>query len=171
MFAEDFDGVALLAVYVRYVYHRHVHADITHILCLLPVYKAVGMAVAEMPVQTVGIAYRYGGYDAVTVKHRAAAIPYTFACLDSVFLQDGCLQRAHTVDGGIVHRVDAVKAQSEAAHVQLPFGEVLYACGIADMAQYLVVKGCLKLSAPLVEEFKLPGGECIEVRTVTAHKV
>ena len=54
---EYLNAVTLVAVYSRDVYHGHVHTDIAYILCLLPVDKAVAVAVAQMSVESVGIAY------------------------------------------------------------------------------------------------------------------
>ena len=54
---EYLNAVTLVAVYSRDVYHGHVHTDIAYILCLLPVDKAVAVAVAQMTVKSVGIAY------------------------------------------------------------------------------------------------------------------
>ena len=47
-FAEDDNLVAFLAVDVRNVDHRHVHADIAHILSLLSVYETEAMTIASM---------------------------------------------------------------------------------------------------------------------------
>ena len=113
------------------------------------------MAVTQTAVQSVSIADRDGCDDAVSVEDGLAAVAHTVACLHVVHLQNGGLQGAHAVDGLVVARIDAVESESQAAHIQLTFREVLDTCRIADMAQYLMVEGCLQLLAALVEEFKL----------------
>ena len=55
MVAEYFHTVTLLAIDIRYVNHTDIHADIPYISCPLAVYKAIGMPVAKMAVQAVGI--------------------------------------------------------------------------------------------------------------------
>ena len=102
VFAEDFYGVAFLAVDVGYIYHGYIHADVAHILCLLSVDQTVGMAIAQMTVQAVGITDRNGGDDAVSVEDGLATVAHAIPSLDVVHLQDGGLQGAHAVDGLIV---------------------------------------------------------------------
>ena len=59
--AEDFYGIAFLAVDVGYIYHGYIHADVAHVLSLLTIDQTVGMAIAQMTVQAVGISDRNGG--------------------------------------------------------------------------------------------------------------
>ena len=102
MFAEDFYGVAFLAVDVGYIYHGYIHADVAHVLCLLTVDQTVGMAIAQMTVQAVGITDRNGGDDTVSVEDGLAAVAHAIPSLDVMHLQDGGLQGAHAVDGLVV---------------------------------------------------------------------
>ena len=74
MVAKDLYAVTFLAVDACNIYHGDIHTDVAHILCLLAVDEAVAMTVAEMAVQTVGIADRYGGDDAVVVDFALAAV-------------------------------------------------------------------------------------------------
>ena len=137
MLSEDFHGIALLAVDARYIYHRHIHADVAHIVCLLSVYQTVSMAIAKMAVQAVGIADRDGCDDAVLIENGFSAIAHTLSCLDMVHLEDRGLQGAHAVDGLIVARVDTVESQAQATHIQLALREVLDTCRVADMRNIL----------------------------------
>ncbi len=171
MLAEDFHAVAFLAVDARHVYHRYVHADVAHIVCLLSIDEAVSMAIAEMTVQAIGVTNWDGCDVAVLVEDSLAAVAYALPCLDVVYLQDGGLQGAHAVDGLVVAGVDAVESKTQATHIQLALWEVLDTCGVADMAQYLMVEGCLQLLATLVEQLELMGGESIEAVIVAAYEV
>ena len=58
---EYLNAVTLLTINVSDIDHAHIHAYVSHIICLLSVYQAVGVAVAQMAVQSVSITYRYGG--------------------------------------------------------------------------------------------------------------
>ena len=155
MLAEDFYRISFLARDVGHVYHSHIHTDVAHIICLLTVHQTVGMTVAQTAVQSVSISDRDGCDDTVSVENRLAAVAHTVTCLHVVHLQNGCLQGAHAVDGLVVARIDAIESESQTAHIQLALREVLDTCRIADMAQNLMVEGCLQLLAALVEEFKL----------------
>ena len=48
--AEDFDTVTFLAIDASNVNHRYVHTDVADVLCLLPIYQTVAVAVAQMAV-------------------------------------------------------------------------------------------------------------------------
>ena len=112
MLAENLDAVALGTVDVGDVNHADIHTDIAHILGALAVDEAVAVAIAEMAVQTVGIAYGDGGYHAVAGEHSLAAVAHRIASRHVAQLQDGGLERRHGVDDGIVARVDAIESQT-----------------------------------------------------------
>lgn len=59
--AKDLNRVSLVAVNVGHVDHANVHTDIANVGRLLSVHQAVAMAIAQVAVQSVGIANRYGG--------------------------------------------------------------------------------------------------------------
>ena len=59
--AKDFYGIALLAGDAGDVDHSDVHADVSHVVGLLAVDEAESAAVAQMSVESVGIAYGDGG--------------------------------------------------------------------------------------------------------------
>ena len=144
-----------MAVDASDIDHRYIHTDVAHIFRLLTIHQAESMAIAQVTVQAIGITDRDGGYDTVLIQDGLARITHALTSLDIVHLEDGGLQGAHAVDGLVVARVDAVETETQAAHIQLALWEVLDTCRIADMAQYLMVEGCLQLLAALVEEFKL----------------
>lgn len=123
--SEDFDGVALLAGDVGDVDHSDVHADVAHIVGRLAVDQTVAAAVAQVPVESVGIADGDGCDERVAAEDGAARIADALACCHMAQLQDGGLQRGDVVDDSVVARIDAVEAQSKAAHVELAIGEVL----------------------------------------------
>ena len=79
MLAKDFDRVALMDVgNVSHVNHRYIHADITHIGCLLAINQAVASTTTQMAVQAVGIANRDGGNQTVARKDALAAVAHRF---------------------------------------------------------------------------------------------
>ena len=51
-------AVTLLAVYIRDINHADIHADISYVVGLLTVHKAIGLAVTQVTVQAIGITYR-----------------------------------------------------------------------------------------------------------------
>ena len=71
----------------------------------------------------------------------------------------------------VVATVYAVQSKPQTAHVELPFGEVLYARTVVDVAQNLVAEGRLKLLRTLVEQSELARREVVEVVAVRPHEV
>ena len=162
MVTEDLHRVAFLAVNTCDIDHCHVHTDIADILCLLAIDKAVAVAIAEMAVQSVGISDRYGCDDTVMIDLAFAAVAHRITGGYVAQLQNRRLQRRDVVDDLIVAAVDAIKSKAETAHIQLALREVLDAGGVVDMAEYLMVKGCLQFLATLIEELELMGREVVE---------
>ena len=58
--AKDFYLVTLLAVDVGHVNHADIHTDVAHIVGLLSIDEAVAAPIAEMAIESVGIANRNG---------------------------------------------------------------------------------------------------------------
>ena len=50
VWTENLYGVTFTAADVSNVYHSYIHTDIAYILCLLTIYDAAGIAVAQLPV-------------------------------------------------------------------------------------------------------------------------
>lgn len=163
--------VALLAWYSCYVYHGHVHADVAHILSLVAVNEAVAVAVAEMAVESVGIAYWYGSYHAVMFDFAFATVAHSVTRGHIVHLQYCGLERRYIVDNLVVAWVDAVKAEAKAASVELPIGEVLDASRVVDVAQNLVAESRLQPVAASDEQFILVRAEVVEAVTVRTDKM
>ena len=170
MLTENLYGITLLTVDARNINHRHIHADVAHILRLLTIHQTISMAIAQVTVQAIGITDRDGCDDTVLIQDGLARIAHALTCLDVVHLENSGLQGTHTVDGLIVARVDAIEAKTQAAHIQLALWEVLDTRRIADMAQYLVVESCLQLFAALVKQLKLVCRESIEAIIIATHK-
>ena len=103
LIAEDSDGqvltenlhlVTLLTGDICYIDHRHIHTDITHVLGLLTTYEAVAVTIAEVTVQTVGIANRYGCYHGVALYLSLTTVANGIASGNMTELEDSGLQRA-----------------------------------------------------------------------------
>ena len=127
MLTENLHRVALLAGDVRHVYQGHVHTDVAHVGSPLPIDKTVASSASQMAVESVGIADGYGGDDAVAMEHPLAAVAHGLFFGHMAHLQDGGLQRRYGVECLVVARVDTVQTQSQTAHIQLTFREMLYA--------------------------------------------
>lgn len=108
--AEDFRHVALFAVNISDVYHADIHTDIAYVFCFLAVDETVAVAVAEMTVETIGIAYRDGCYAAVASEGGAATVTYGVTCRYVANLEYGGLEGGYIVDDLVVARIDAIKA-------------------------------------------------------------
>ena len=63
MLAKNLNLIALLTWDVGDIDEGHIHTDITYVLGLLTIDEAVAMAIAQVAIQTIGIANRYGGDD------------------------------------------------------------------------------------------------------------
>ena len=74
MLAEDLHLVALLTGDVGDIDHRHIHTDVTHVLGLLPVHQTVTVAVAQMTVESVGMANGDSGNDGIALDLALAAV-------------------------------------------------------------------------------------------------
>ena len=171
MLTEDLHHITLMAVDACDVDHSHIHADITHILRLLAVNQTVTTAVAKMTVQTVGISYRYGGNDRIVVYLSLAAIAYSVAGRHMAHLEDCGLKRGYGVYDSVVTRINTVEAKSQTTHIHLSLREVLDACRVVHVTQYLMCECRLQLTASLIEEGKLTGGEIIEAIAVGTYEM
>ena len=58
MITENLHSIPFLAVNVRNINHANVHTDVTHIGRTLAIHQAIGVPVAKMTVQSVGISDR-----------------------------------------------------------------------------------------------------------------
>jgi hypothetical protein len=56
---ENLYAVTLVANDVGDINHAYIHTDVAHVACLLAVHNTVTHAIAQMTIQTVGIAYGY----------------------------------------------------------------------------------------------------------------
>src|SRR3712207_701001 len=90
---------------------------------------------------------------------------------DLPYLKNGRLQRTDVVNNRIIYRIDSVKSDAEAHHIELGSGKAFDACRIADVAQYLMRKSRLQFLRALLEQFDLPTGESVEPGVVAAHKM
>ena len=171
MFAKNLHAVAFVAFDVSDVEHADVHADVSDIRCLLAVYERISAAIAEMTVQSVGIADGNGSNARRPFHHGAAAVPHARACGNIADLQDGGAQGGDARQPPVAEGVDTVKSQSEAAHVELALGESLYARRVADVPEYAIWHGFLQHGRSFVETFELLLREVIKPFIVATHKM
>ena len=169
--AKENNLIALFAVDISNVNHRNIHADIAHILGFLAVDKAIAVAVAEMSVQSIGITYRNSSNTRVACQSSAAAVSYGLIGGNIMNLQDCSLQRCHVIYHRVVARVVSIQSQSQSAHIELSFREVLNASRIVDMSQYLVWESLTQLLAALIKEFELMSRELVERIAVAAYEM
>ena len=171
MFAKNLHAVAFVAFDVSDVEHADVHADVSDIRGLLAVYERISSAIAEMTVQSVGIADGNGCNTRGTLHHRTAAISDARTCGNAANLQYGGTQGGDTRQPTVAERVDTVKPQSETTHIELAFGEPLYTCRIADVPEYAIWHGFLQHGRSFVETFELLLREVIKPFIVATHKM
>lgn len=57
------------------------------------------------------------------------------------------------MQAAVVNGVDAIKAETEAYHVEVAFGKALDAGTVANVAQYFVGEGALQLLRSLVKSW------------------
>ena len=124
--SEYLYAVTLLALYVGDIDHTYIHAYVAHIIGFLAVDQAVGVAVAQMAVQTVGITNRYGGYARVSGYLALTAVTHGLTLFQLADLQYGGLEGTYGLQRLVVKRVDAVKTQTQTYHVIVYGGEPLY---------------------------------------------
>ena len=67
MITEYLNFISFLTIYIRHIYHTHIHTDISHIRSFLSVHQTIGMTIAQMAVQTIGIPNRDSCYFGITV--------------------------------------------------------------------------------------------------------
>ena len=171
MFTEYFYAVPFLAVNVGHVNHRHIHTDIAHIGSLLSVHKTIAGSASEVAVEPVGIADRDGGDAAVTGQDALAAVAHSLLFGYGAQLEDGGLESAHGMEDMVVAAVDAIKSQSQSAHVELATREVFDTCAVADMTEDVMVEGCLQCLAGLMKERELVVGKPVEIVAVTSYEM
>ena len=141
--SKYFYAITFLTWDVGHVNHTNIHADVTYIFRLLAVYETIAMAIAEMAVETIGIAYRNSGNHAVLLKNCPTAISNTFSCRNMANLENCGLQCADIRENLVVSWINAIETKTKAAHIHLTLWEMLYACRVADMTQNLMLKGGL----------------------------
>ena len=132
--AKYLNAVALVARNVRDINHAHIHTDISHIVSLLPIDKAIAMAITQVAVETVSIANGDGSNAAGAHDSSLPTVTYRITWRNVANLQDSSFQRRQIMDDVVIDRVDAVQAQSEAAHIKVALRETLDTRRIADMA-------------------------------------
>ena len=91
MLTEYLHLIALLTRNVCHVDHRYIHTDITHVLCLLTVYKTIATAIAKSTVQSVSIADRNSSNHGITVNLTLTAIADRLTSRHMAHLKNGCL--------------------------------------------------------------------------------
>ena len=147
MLAEDFHLVTLLTVDTRDIDHRHVHTDIPYVLRLLTVDETIAVTVAEMTVQTVGIADRNGCNHGVVLYLSLTTVSHRLTGRYTAQLQDGGLQRRHGGKDTVIAGIDTIEADAQTTHVHLALREVLDAGGVVHVSQDLMAEGGLQLLA------------------------
>ena len=171
MLAEDLHLVALLTVNARDIDHGHIHTDIAYVLRLLAVYQAIAVAIAQVTVQAVGIAYGDGSNHGVMVYRALTAIAYCLSSLHLPHLEDGGLEGADGMENAVVAWVHAIEPDAQATHIHLSLREMLDAGRVVHVAQYLVAEGTLQFTASLVEALELQGREVVEVVAVGPYEM
>jgi len=171
MVAEDLHTVSLATGDVGHIDHADVHADVAHIVGALPIDEAVAVAVAQMAVETVGIAYRDSSNDAIAIDERMAAVADTRTGRHMAKLEDGGLQRRDIVEDVVRARIDTIEANAETAHVELAVAEMVDARGVVDMTDDMVGEGGLQLAAAHIKLLKLLAGEIVKLVGIGTDKV
>ena len=110
MVAENFNAVAFFAGYSGYVNHCYVHTNVANVRSFLPINQTVGVAIAQMAVQSVGITNGDGGDETVALEAFAATVTHGLAGPDAAQLENGGAQSADVVKGFSRARVDAIEA-------------------------------------------------------------
>ena len=168
---EYFHGVTLLAVDASDIDHGHVHADVSHIRGFLSIYEAVALTPSQSPVEAVGISDGNSSDDAVFSKDSFPAVTHSLLFWHVPHLQDGGFERADIVENFVVPAGDAIQSQSEAAHVELPFREMLYAGTIVNVPDDFVRECLLQFVACFNEALVLEEREVVEVVAIGTHEV
>jgi len=171
MVAEDLHTVSLATGDIGHIDHADVHADVAHIVGTLPIDEAVAVAVAQMSVETVGIAYRDSSNDAIAIDERMAAVADTRTGRHMAKLEDGGLQRRDIVEDVVRARIDAIEANAKTAHVELAVAEMVDARGVVDMTDDMVGEGGLQLAAAHIKLLKLLAGEFVKLIGIGTDKV
>ena len=171
MVAEDLHTVSLATGDVGHIDHANVHANVAHIVGALPIDETVAVAVAQMAVETVGIAYRDSSNDAIAIDERMAAVADTRTGRDMAKLEDGGLQRRDIVEDVVRARIDTIEANAETAHVELAVAEMVDARGVVDMTDDMVGEGGLQLAAAHIKLIKLLAGEIVKLVGIGTDKV
>ena len=134
MVAENFNAVAFFTGNSGYVNHCYVHTNVANVRSFLPINQTVGAAIAQMAVQSVGIAYGYSCNNAVAGNFSTSTIANGIACRNVTQLKNGSFQCAYVVDDGVGTGIDTVKTEPESAHIKLSVGKVFDTCRVVDMA-------------------------------------
>ena len=171
MVAEDLHTVSLATGDVGHIDHANVHANVAHIVGALPIDETVAVAVAQMAVETVGIAYRDSSNDAIAIDERMAAVADTRTGRHMAKLEDGGLQRRDIVEDVVRARIDTIEANAKTAHVELALAEMVDARGVVDMTDDMVGEGGLQLAAAHIKLLKLLAGEIVKLIGIGTDKV
>ena len=171
MVAEDLHTVSLATGDIGHIDHADVHTDVAHIIGALPIDEAVAVAVAQMAIETVGIAYRDSSNDAIAIDERMAAVADTRTGRHMAKLEDGGLQRRDIVEDVVRARIDTIEANAETAHVELAVAEMVDAGGVVDMTDDMVGEGGLQLAAAHIKLLKLLAGEIVKLVGIGTDKV
>ena len=144
--AKNLHSVAYLAVNVGDVNHADVHTDVSNVGSGLPVYQTIALAVAQMPIQSIGISYRNSCDAGRTAQLPLPAIADSLCWRHVAKLQDSGAKCGNGVDCAVVDRIDAIEPKPEAYHLVVPLGEALDACAVADMPQETVAESLAQLA-------------------------
>ena len=93
MLSKDLHLVTFNARNIRHVDHRHIHTDVTYILRLLTFHQTIAVPIAQMTVQSVGIANGDGGNHRIALNLAFPAVADRLTLGHMAQLQDGGLQR------------------------------------------------------------------------------
>ena len=102
---KDLYLVALNTWDVGDINQSYVHTDITYVLGLLTVDEAVAVAIAQVKVQTIGIANRNGSDDRITSQLALATVTNGIGLRHLAHLQDGGLEGADGMENAVVARI------------------------------------------------------------------
>ena len=171
MLAKNLNLIALLTRDIGDINQRYIHTDITYVLGLLTIDEAIAMAIAQVTIQTIGIANRYGGDDGIAIELALATIAHGLALRHSAHLENGGLKRRNGVENAIVAWINAIEAKAQTTHIHLAIGEVLDASRVVHVAQNLMREGGLKLLTASLETLELEAREVVEIVAIGAYEV
>ena len=95
LLAEYLDTVSFPTIDVGYIYQGYVHTDITDDRSTLAIDDDTPFAIAEMPVNPVGISYGNSRYTGRSLQHPATTVSDRFSGSQIAYLQNRRLQRTY----------------------------------------------------------------------------